>query len=351
MTLEQPQSVDDALDSLLEARTPRRSIIARLLEYLHTRVPLLVGGSCITLLSVVLVLYLGFWRAPASFVAPTNFFVKNGVTLQATGERLYDAGLIRSVFWFKVWSKLLAGDKGIKAGGYTFDRPLGVRGLVSRLSGGAFGQVSVRVTIPEGTSSAQIADILKKKLPGFDSETFTRVAREKEGYLFPDTYDISATMPAEDIIAVMYRHFLAKIETVQTDIDAFGKPLEEIMVMASLLEEEARTTDTRRRIAGILWKRIEIGMPLQVDAVFPYIIGKNTFEITTEDLKVDSPYNTYKYAGLPPGPITNPGLDSILSAVTPIASNNLYYLSDKDGNMHYAISHADHVLNKAKYLR
>lgn len=351
MTFGQPQSVDDALDSLLATPARRGSITARLFEYLRTRVPLLIIGSGVAFLCVVSALYLGFWRAPASFVVPTDFFVKKGTTLQATGELLYEAGLIRSVFWFKVWSKLLAGDKGIKAGGYTFDQPLGVSGLTSRLSSGAFGQASIRITIPEGTSFAQITDILEKKLPGFDSETFTRVAKEREGYLFPDTYDIFTTMPAEDIVAVMYRHFLAKIETIQADIDAFGKPLEEVMVMASLLEEEARTTDTRRRIAGILWKRLEIGMPLQVDAVFPYIIGKNTYELTTEDLKFDSPYNTYRHTGLPPTPITNPGIDSILSAVTPIASNNLYYLSDKDGNMHYAVSHADHVLNKEKYLR
>jgi UPF0755 protein len=121
--------------------------------------------------------------------------------------------------------------------------------------------------------------------------------------------------------------------------------------MASILEAEARTTETRKIISGILWKRMEIGMPLQVDAPFQYIIGKNTFQLTTNDLKFDSPYNTYKYKGLPPGPIGNPGLDAISATVNPIKTNYLYYLSDVRGNMHYAKTFAEHVINKEKYLK
>lgn len=121
--------------------------------------------------------------------------------------------------------------------------------------------------------------------------------------------------------------------------------------MASLLEEEARTTETRKMVSGILWKRLSAGMPLQVDAVFPYIIGKNTFEITLKDLEFDSPYNTYKYKGLPPGPISNPGKDSILAAIYPTKSDYWFYLSDKNGLMHYAITFDEHKINKAKYLK
>ena len=120
--------------------------------------------------------------------------------------------------------------------------------------------------------------------------------------------------------------------------------------MASLLEEEAATLEDRQIIAGILWRRMAAGMPLQVDAVFPYIIGKNSFELTTNDLKTDSPYNTYTNRGLPPGPITNPGLDSILAAVTPQKTSYVYYLSDHDGNFHYSTTYEQHLQAKAKYL-
>jgi len=120
--------------------------------------------------------------------------------------------------------------------------------------------------------------------------------------------------------------------------------------MASLLEEEARALETRRIIAGILWNRIKLGMLLQVDAVFPYIIGKNTYEVTLDELQVDSPYNTYKYPGLPVGPISNPGLSAIKASVTPIESKYLFYLSDKAGRMYYAENFEKHKENRIMYL-
>ena len=110
-------------------------------------------------------------------------------------------------------------------------------------------------------------------------------------------------------------------------------------------------TQTRRMISGILWKRLDEGMPLQIDCTFQYVNGKNTFQLSLDDLKIDSPYNTYKYRGLTPTPISNPGLDSLRAAVTPIESKYYYFLSDKEGVMHYGITHDQHVANKNKYLR
>jgi UPF0755 protein len=117
------------------------------------------------------------------------------------------------------------------------------------------------------------------------------------------------------------------------------------------MEEEARTFATWQTIAGILWKRLDEGMPLQVDAVFPYIFGDRPYDLTNGDLLTDSLYNTYKYAGLPPGPITNPGVVAIRAAVTPIETPYWFYLSDADGNMHYAVTHDEHLQNREKYLR
>jgi len=121
--------------------------------------------------------------------------------------------------------------------------------------------------------------------------------------------------------------------------------------MASILEKEARRSETRKAISGVLWNRIEIGMPLQVDAVFPYINGKNTFQLTYDDLEIDSPYNTYKYPGLPIGPIANPGLSSIQAAITPTESENLFYLSDYDGNTYFSQTFDQHKRYKAQYLQ
>jgi UPF0755 protein len=121
--------------------------------------------------------------------------------------------------------------------------------------------------------------------------------------------------------------------------------------MASIIEEEARTEETRRTIAGILWKRLDNGWPLQVDAAFAFVNGKKkSSELTVEDLAIKSPYNTYANKGLPPTPISNPGLDAISATIRPIATKYYFYLSDDDGNMHYAVTNAEHEANKAKYL-
>jgi UPF0755 protein len=142
-----------------------------------------------------------------------------------------------------------------------------------------------------------------------------------------------------------------KLLPLSADIAAFGKSLSDIVILASLLEEEARTTNTRRTIAGILWKRLAIGMPMQVDAAFAKVNGKNTYQLTEDDLKTDHPYNTYTRAGLPPGPITNPGIDALHAALRPVETDWLYYLSDSDGNMHYARTHDEHLRNKRLYIR
>lgn len=134
------------------------------------------------------------------------------------------------------------------------------------------------------------------------------------------------------------------------DVEKSGRTLNEIITMASLIEEEANTKESRRIISGILWQRIKQGMRLQVDAVFPYIMNKFSLQLTKEDLMDDSPYNTYRYAGLPPGPISNPGWDSIYAAIYPAKTSYLYYLSDREGNMYYAKTFEEHKANKAKYL-
>ena len=153
------------------------------------------------------------------------------------------------------------------------------------------------------------------------------------------------------MIEATEKNFKDKIAALNEKIVVFNQSLEEIIIMASLLEEEARQLETKQMIAGILWKRIKMGMPLQVDSSFQYVNGKNTFTLSLDDLKIDSPYNTYLYKGLPPTPISNPGLDSILAALTPTVSNYLYFLTGKDGNMRYAVTHDQHVANKEKYLR
>ncbi|MEK7515582.1 MAG: endolytic transglycosylase MltG, partial [Patescibacteria group bacterium] len=156
---------------------------------------------------------------------------------------------------------------------------------------------------------------------------------------------------AESVVEAMRANFDVKITQLSAGIKASGRSIRDIVIMASLVEKEARTDANRRIVAGILWNRLKLGIPLQVDAVFGYIFNRDTYSPSFEDLKVDSPYNTYIHTGLPPGPISNPGLESLQAAISPAKTNYLYYLTGSDNLMHYATTYAEHVANQTKYLR
>lgn len=288
--------------------------------------------------------------APLDFPTGTYLRVKEGQTLREVGQTLKDKHLIRSVAVFEALVRMLGNDKKIYAGEYFFSGRQNGWVVARRLAYGDFELTPIRMVFYEGLTAEQMATLLAKRVPDFDAETFLALGKPKEGYLFPDTYFI---LPGEDpelVLHAMQNNMEAHLEAASTTIEKFGKPLNEVITMASLLEREAPDIKSRRMIAGILWHRIQIGMPLQVDAVFPYIIGKSSLELTKADLKVDSPYNTYLHKGLPPGPIANPGMNSIIAAVTPTKSSYLFYLSDKEGNFHYCATYACQLANQRKYL-
>lgn len=309
-----------------------------------------IFGAAVCMILTIPFLYGFFWRAPSLFPNSSIFSVAEGASLSQTASRLAEQKIVRSPFWFKVWSAILGGTRGLKAGDYLFTTPMSVLSIAWRLTHSAYALLPVSITIPEGFNNREIAVRLAEKMMRFDAEQFLRQAEEREGYLFPDTYRFLPNEKPERIIAAMEENFKRRIEPLTRDIAAFGRPLSEIVIMASLIEEEARTEETRRMVSGILWKRLDKGMPLQVDAVFPYIFGDTPYDLTDGDLLVDSPYNTYKYVGLPPSPISNSGLNAIQAAITPITTPHWYYLSDKDGEMHYATTHAQHLTNRARYL-
>lgn len=305
----------------------------------------------IGLLTSILILHFYFWRAPAGF--PTNiiYTVESGVGLSVLSQSLQEKKIIRSPFWFKSFSVLFGGTKGVVAGDYKLPNRANAITLAKVFSTGKYGLTPVKLIIPEGLNSAEITILVQTHFANIKSEDFRLLAKAQEGYLFPDTYFFSPNVTTEMIINTMRKNFENKILTIQAELSATDKNLDSIVKMASVLEAEARTQETRRMIADILWRRIELGIPLQVDASFKYINGKNSSNLTLEDLKIDSPYNSYKYQGLPPTPINNPGLEAILDAMMPMKNEYLYFLTDKDGNMHYAKTHQEHVQNKAKYLK
>ncbi len=311
----------------------------------RTLIVLCVGGS------ILLLSYLFVIRPPDRFPIGQLVTISDDASLTTAASELKDAGVVRSALALKVLVVLGGGAHAVHAGDYLFKEPKDIFSVARTIVIGAYGLEPTRFRIPEGATVQQMATIFSTGgLLRFDPDAFIAKATPYEGYLFPDTYFFLPNTSEDKVIAAMRQNFDAHIAAIQPQINASGKSLSDLVIMASLLEREARDTRDRQMIAGVLWNRLARGMPLQVDAAFLYTLGKNTFQLTIADLKSDSPYNTYVHKGLPPGPIGSPSLDSILAAATPTPSKYLYYLADRHGVTHYAKTYAQHLQNKARYL-
>ena len=171
-----------------------------------------------------------------------------------------------------------------------------------------------------------------------------------EGYLFPDTYRIFRDASIKDVVQRTLNNFDQKLTPeLRNEIERQGKTIHDIITLASILEKEVSTDYDRAMVADIFYKRIKIGMPLQADSTVNYVTGKSESRSTIIDTKTDDPYNTYKYKGLPPGPICNPSLSAIKAAIYPKANNYYYFLTTPDGQVIYSQTHDQHVAAKAKY--
>lgn len=276
--------------------------------------------------------YFLFFSAPRDFPENSIVSVEEGRSLQSVSLKLKNAYIIRSRIAFEALIIIYGGEKHVVASDYLLDRRLSVFELARRMSIGESHLAPVKVVIPEGFNLEEIADAFTLKLSAFNKNTFLLKAADKEGYLFPDTYFFLTRADETDVIKSMSYNFEKKLEPLQGEILKTGKTEKEIIIMASIIEGEAKgdsESNDRATISGILWRRLSIGMPLQVDAA----------------------PETYKTKGLPKSPIGNPGLLSIKAAIHPANSPYLYYLHDKDGNIHYAKTFAEHKANKLKYLK
>lgn len=294
--------------------------------------------------------YTSWYRAPSAFPVGSVITIPEGVTLSQTAKWLERQQIVRSGHVLQGVVLLLEGERSIQAGDYYFSEELSVVEVAERLISGNYGLTPIRVTVPEGATTYEIADILTNSLGRFDAVTFLAKAREKEGYLFPDTYLFLPNVTTDHILEEMEDNFVTRVGEIEGDFASSTLSLQEVLTMASLLEKEARTTESRKMIAGILYNRLAIDMPLQVDAVFGYINGTNTYSPKFSDLEIDSPYNTYLYKGLPPGPIANPGIDSILAVLHPTPSDYIFYLTGRDGNMYYSETFEQHLRYKRAHL-
>lgn len=285
-----------------------------------------------------------------NFKAPYKITIEKGQTLFSISKELYDAGAINNRRTFEMLVMIFGSDISISEGEYYFDKPVSVFQIAMRITGKEFGIERKKITFPEGFSNKEMADRLSATLPSFDKDLFLSLADGQEGYLFPDTYNFFPSTTADVIVSSLKKNFQKKIVPLEEDMKSSGHSLEEVIIMASIIEKEAKGENDRELVSGILWNRIEAGIPLQVDAPFLYLLGKESKDLTKKDLAIKSPYNTYINKGLPPKPINNPGLAAITAAIHPESSDYFYYLHDKDGNIHYAKTYAEHKKNIEKYL-
>jgi len=288
--------------------------------------------------------------APYAYPLGSFFHIDQGESLRSVARRLEETGYIGNSWLLSLAVRVRGLDRSLIPGDYVFTKRLGTLGIATRITRGDFGVDRAKVTIPEGSTVKEVSDILQRQLPAFSARSFVAVAQSKEGYLFPDTYFFTQFDSEESILSRMRDNFDVQIAPYKIAIASSGYSLPDIITLASLVEKEGNDDESRALIAGILRKRLSLGIPLQVDAVFGYILGKTSDQLTQADLQIDSPYNTYRYKGLPEGPIANPGLAAIRAVLFPKESPYLYYLADKHGKTYYAVDLEGHRLNRAKHL-
>lgn len=310
------------------------------------------GVTLLAICAGFLFLTLGFafGFAPSAYPVGSTVLIEEGATARAVALGLERRGVVASAPIFEFLARIFFANY-FKAGAYLLDERQGMWSLASRLVEGESRLSFVKLTFPEGITLREAAKMCAELLLGCSREEFLEAGRGLEGYLFPETYFFLPGTKAPAVVETMSREFEKRTASFKEESARRKILFKDALTLASLLEGEASSTEERRVISGILWKRLSIGMPLQVDAAFKYINGKDSRTLTTEDLNLDSPYNTYRYPGLPPTPINNPGLASLEAALNPKESPYLFYLTGKDGVFRYARTHEEHVRNKNLFLR
>lgn len=308
----------------------------------------LLVGAIFALISGIIFLTLLF-QPSSEFPAGDIVIVPEGTSVRGATFILEQKGAVAFPELLTLLVRV-SGD-GIRAGAYLLEVPEGALSLALRLVRGDFGLAPSRLTFPEGITVREMAGICERLLIGCSAEEFITAGEGKEGHLFPETYFFLPGTSASRVVEAMSAEFDKRTAALRAQAATSNRSFDDIVIMASILEGEASTTKHRLEVAGVLWKRLSIDMPLQVDAAFRYINGKGSAELTHDDLAIDSPYNTYVHKGLPPGAINNPGLDSLTAALTSTSSQYLYYLTGDDGRFYFAKTYAEHLRNKARYLK
>jgi UPF0755 protein len=305
-------------------------------------------------------MYLGISRPYKGYAEAEQFVqIPAGAGPSSIGQRLSAAGIIRDRLTFRVELARTGAGRKLQAGEYRFDRPMTVREVVAKL---AKGDVFLRpITFREGLTIKQMSELYEAKGFGSASEFITAAsdprpvqaidpaARDLEGYLFPDTYSLPRRATAEQLVPRMVAGFMkALTPEVQAQAAARGLSVRQLVTLASIVEKETGKAEERPMVAAVYTNRLRIGMGLQCDPTVIYALeraGRYTGNLTRDDLRMESPYNTYRYAGLPPGPIAAPGRASLEAAANPADVPFIYFVSRNDGSHVFASTLDEHNHN------
>jgi UPF0755 protein len=279
----------------------------------------------------------------------TQVISPRGSTLSDIATLLESRGVIRTALTFRVLARIRHADEEVRAGAYAFaPRETQLEILDQLRSGGA--QIATWVTIPEGFTAAQIAERLQADGVGRAGD-FERAFRGHEGYLFPSTYLVPLAATPAQVTHMLTDQFAKELPPdAAARARALHVSVPQTVTVASLVEREAQIEPDRPLIAGVIYNRLRLGMPLQVDATIEYALPQHKSVLSLRDLQVDSPYNTYQHTGLPPTPIANPGLPSLLAALHPAKTDDLYYVYCGNGHHVFAKTLSEHQANVERCL-
>lgn len=289
-----------------------------------------------------------------------------GDTLNKVASNLSEAKLIRSERAFIWYAKNRGVSAKIQVGSYDLNQSMSVADIILAITNGDHLSREQQLTIIEGWTSDQIGAYARERLNFSEDEWREAIALSRwqgsyayldkvsaktvEGFLFPDTYRVFSDATAVDVVKKMLDNFDRQFTPqMRQDIAKSNKTIFDVVTLASIVERESKVADMPM-IADIFWKRLEIGMPLQSDATVNYVTGQSKLRPTFNDLAADSPYNTYKYPGLPPGPISNPSMAAIKATIYPTPNKFYYFLTDLSGKAYYGRTYQEHQANIAAYL-
>ncbi|MCA9472207.1 MAG: endolytic transglycosylase MltG [Nitrospira sp.] len=316
-------------------------------------------------IALVLALLAGAWtfnQAAGNSEHSEIVNIQRGMSLGEVASLLAERRLLANAQWFRIIGTLSRADRKIQPGEYKLHAGLTPKEILERLAEGKVYYHSV--TIPEGYTISQIANVLSKK--GLvDKTRFVWLTKDPafirsldlnvqtlEGYLFPDTYFFTRTTSEEDIIKTfVIRLWKAFSPTLLNRANEIGMSVQEVLTLASVIEKETGLSTERSMVSGVFHNRLNRNIPLQSDPTVIYAIEDFDGNIRKRDLSIDSPYNTYRVRGLPPGPIANPGEAAIHAALYPTPSDYVYFVSRNDGSHEFSVTLAEHNRAVEKYQK